>query len=288
MFYGVAAYLLWGIFPAFFPLLEPASPLEIIAHRIIWTAVFMSVVLSLRKKWPELRAIGIQQWVRLGIASAFIAANWLLYVAAVNSAHITDAALGYFINPLINVLLGVIFLHERLRPLQKVSVFIAAGAVLYLTIIGGQPPYIGLGLALSFGLYGLMKKQVTISAEASLTAETLVLSPLALLYLIVLERSGSGTFFNNGTSHIVLLISAGLVTAIPLLLFGMATKFLSLSTIGMLQYSTPTMQMAWALLITHEHLAKENWIGFIIIWISVAIYITDLLRSRTTKKSIPA
>ncbi|AZA11750.1 EamA family transporter RarD [Corynebacterium gerontici] len=277
MFFGISAYLLWGLFPAYFPLLEPASPVEIIAHRIIWTLVFMTALLTLTRRWGELRRASAHTWKRLTLAGLLIAINWLVYVIAVNSGHVADAALGYFINPLVSVLLGVVFLHERLRPLQTISVLIASAAVLLLTIVGGQPPVMGLLLAFSFGLYGLVKKGLTVSAQASVTAETLVTAPFALGYLLWLHLQGHSTFGTAGPGHAMLLISAGVVTAIPLLLFGAAARRIPLATIGMLQYITPTMQMLWAVLVMHEHLSHIRWIGFVVIWISVALYLFDLM-----------
>lgn len=285
MIYAVLAYLMWGGFAAFFPLLEPASPPEILAHRIVWTAAIMLVVIVVRGSIKELKAADRATWLLVAVASFFIAINWLTYVIAVNSGHVAEAALGYFINPLVNVLLGMIFLKERLRPLQKLSVGIAAVAVLLLTALGGQPPLLGLTLAFSFGIYGLIKKRVQLSAEASLAAETLVLFPIAAGYWLYLVVQGTSTFGHAGVGHASLLIASGLITAIPLLLFSQAAKLVPLSTIGMLQYMTPTMQMLWAVLIMHEQLAQIRWVGFIIIWISVAIFLTDIwLASRGRKQ----
>ncbi len=280
MIYGVLAYLLWGIFPAFFPLLLPAAPVEILAHRLVWTAVIMTLVVTWKKGWRELREASAVTWLYLAVAGVFIAANWLIYVIAVNTGHVADAALGYFINPLLSVVLGVVFLRERLRPLQLTAVVIAAVAVIQLTFLTGQPPIMALGMAVTFGVYGLLKKRVKVSATASLTAETLVLTPVALGYLIWLEFTGAGTFFTEGPVHAGLLISAGAVTALPLLLFGMGAKLLPLTTIGMLQYLTPTMQMLWALFVTQEHMPPARWVGFIIIWVAVALFLFDLLRQR--------
>ncbi|GGG70450.1 EamA family transporter RarD [Corynebacterium pelargi] len=276
MFFGIFAYLLWGLFPAYFPLLEPAAPLEIIAHRIIWTLVFMAGVLTFTRRWHELFRASPRTWLRLSASGLLIAVNWLVYVIAVNSGHVADAALGYFINPLVSVVLGVVFLHERLRRLQVFSVGIAAAAVLLLTIVGGQPPIMGLLLAFSFGLYGLVKKGVSVSPQASVTAETIVTAPFALGYVAWLEASGSNSFAAHGVDHALLLVSTGVVTAVPLLLFGAAAKRIPLATIGMLQYITPTMQMLWAVFIMHEHLSTVRWIGFVVIWVSVALYLIDL------------
>ncbi|ARU46447.1 EamA family transporter RarD [Corynebacterium silvaticum] len=289
MLYGFLAYLLWGLFPAYFPLLLPAAPVEIIAHRIIWTGVVMAIVITVTKKWRELRNASVSTWSRIALAAVLIAANWLIYVIAVNSQHVADAALGYFINPLVSVLLGVIFLAERLRKLQTLSVIVATIAVLLLSIVGGHVPVISLLLAASFGFYGLVKKGLSLSPAASLTAETLILMPVALAYVGYLEATGTGTFFSHGPQHSALLISAGLVTAVPLLLFGIAAQLIPLSTIGMLQYMTPTFQMLWAVFVVNEQLDTIRWVGFVIIWISVAIYLTDLAlwRRKVKKLSTP-
>ncbi|GAB2504110.1 EamA-like transporter family protein [Corynebacterium atrinae] len=278
MIYGLVAYLLWGLFPAFFPLLLPAGPVEILAHRIVWTAVIMTVVLTALKGWDALRRASRSTWLLLVLAGLLISVNWGIYVVAVNSDHVADAALGYFINPLVSVLLGVVFLGERLSRLQTVSVAIAAVGVIQLTFLSGQAPILALGLAFSFGFYGLVKKQVQVPPTASLTAESLVMAPLAIGYLVWLSAVGRSTFVGEGPSHTALLIISGVVTTVPLLLFGMASKRIPLATLGMIQYLTPTMQMLWALFVTHELLSTGRWIGFIIIWCAVAIYLIDLAR----------
>lgn len=285
MIYGVLAYLMWGLFPAYFPLLLPASPLEILAHRVVWTAVIMVIVLSFsRGGWRELREASRGTWIRMGTAGAVVSINWLIYVMAVNSTHVADAALGYFMNPLVSVVLGMLFLGERLRGLQLTSVGIATVAVLLLTFLAGHPPLIGLALAFSFGFYGLIKKQVAVSATASLTAETLIISPVALAYLGYLTYTGESTFLSEGASHSVLLISSGLVTALPLLFFGKGAKLLPLATIGMLQYMTPSIQMLWALFVNHEHVEPARWVGFVIIWTAVLVFLFDLYLQRRGEK----
>lgn len=279
MLFGVLAYLLWGVFPAFFPLLLPAGPLEILAHRIVWTALLMVVVLAVTRGWRELRAAGRAQWARMALAGVVVAGNWLIYVVAVNSGHVADAALGYFINPIVSVLLGVLFLNERLRPAQTAAVGIAAVGVVWLAVLSEQPPVMGVGLALTFGCYGLLKKKVTVSSAASLTAETLVLTPVAAVYLAVLAVGGQATFGNAGATNAALLAVSGVVTALPLLLFGAAAHRLPLATIGMLQFLTPTMQMLWALFVVDEQLSPARWTGFVIIWVAVAVFIADIART---------
>ena len=256
MLYAILAYLLWGAFPAFFPLLEPASPMEILAHRIIWTAVFLAGLITVTRKWSELRKADRTQWLLIASAAVLIAANWGVYILAVNSGHVNEAALGYFINPLVAVALGVVFYSERLSFLQKISIGLAAGAVV---------------LAFTFGFYGLMKKRVLLSPIASLTAETFVLLPVALGYVLL----APSTFSSHGPGHAALMVSTGIVTAVPLLLFGKAAKLVPLSAIGMVQYLTPSMQMLWAVFVVHEHISHARWVGFCIIWTAVVIYLVD-------------
>lgn len=289
MIQGFLAYLLWGLFPLYFPLLQPAGPVEILAHRFVWTFAFMAIALAVLRKWGELRRASRRTWAIVALASVFIAINWGVYVYTVNSGHVAEAALGYFINPLVSVLLGVIFLKERLTTLQKWSVGIAAVAVVVLTVGVGRPPFLGLILAFSFGFYGLLKKQVKLSATASLTAESLIMSPVAIGYLVYLSRQGESTFAAHGAGHALLLVSSGLATAAPLLLFGIGAKKVPLSTIGLMQYITPTMQMTIAIFIAGEHLEPARWIGYIIIWVAVAVFITDLLiRTRGRRRDARA
>lgn len=277
MIQAFLAYLLWGAFPLYFPLLQPAGPVEILAHRFVWTLVVMAVILLVMGKRRELRDASRRTWGIVAAAAFFIAVNWGVYVYAVNSGHIAEAALGYFINPLVSVLLGVIFLKERLSVLQKWSVGIAAIAVIVLTIGVGRPPIIALLLAFSFGFYGLMKKRVDLSATASLTAESAIMTPLAIAYLAFLGAQGTGTFTAHGPGHALLLVSAGFATAVPLLLFGIGAKRIPLSTIGLMQYITPMMQMSIAIFIAGEHLEPARWIGYVIIWVAVAVFVADIV-----------
>ena len=283
MLYTISAYLLWGLFPAFFPLLEPAGAVEILAHRIVWCAVFMVVVISFTRGWNELRQASVKTWGLLFAAGVLVAGNWGIYVLAVNSGHVADAALGYFINPLFSVLLALLVLRETLRPAQIASVGIAAIGVAWLTFLTGEPPVLAMGLVITFGFYGLIKKQVPVTPIASLTAETLVVLPFALAYLLWQGTNGTSAFVSEGPSHTLLLMSAGIVTAVPLLLYGAGAKQLPLSALGMLQYITPTIQMFWALFVAHEFLSWQRCVGFTRIWIAVAIYLVDLLRLRPVR-----
>ena len=278
MTYTALSYVLWGLFPAFFPLLLPAGPLEILAHRVVWTAVFMVILLLLTGRWRELVQADWREWLRLSAAGVLITANWGIYVVAINSNHVADAALAYFINPILSVVLGMIVFGERLRRPQMIAVIIATVGVLQLTFMSGQAPIHALAMAFTFGFYGLLKKKVSVSATASVAAETLVMTPFALIYLFWLQSTGDATFGTVSTSHTALMMLAGVVTAAPLLLYGTGAKRLPLTTIGMLQYITPTMQMLWALFVTQEQFSIARWIGFIIIWIAVAVYLGDLIR----------
>ncbi len=244
----------------------------------------MSLLLYFTRSWTELRKAGKNQWLRMTACGLLITANWGLFVFTVNSGHVAEAALGYFINPLFSVALGMIFLRERLPGTQITAVLVALVGVGYLTFLIGQPPFIGLGLALTFGFYGLIKKGVRVSTTGSLAAETLVITPFAIAFIAYLEISGQGTFFNNGPSHMMLLIISGLVTALPLLAFGQATKLIPLSTIGMMQFINPTMQMLWAVFVVHETMDSARWIGYIIIWFAVLIYIGSIAVQQVGKQ----
>ena len=289
MIYTLAAYFMWSVFPGFFPLLLPAGPVEILAHRIIWTAVFMLIIVWLSSGLKELRGLSLKSWGWLAAASIAISVNWGTYVLAVNSNHVADAALGYFINPLVSVALAVIFLKERLRRNQLIAVAVAAVAVIWLAFMTGQVPLLALSLAFSFGIYGLIKKQVNVSAAASVAAEAVVMSPLALVYIIVIESQGTGTFFAQGPGHAALLMAAGIVTGLPLLCFSAGAKLLPLATVGMLQYITPIMQLLWAVYITKESFSAERWMGFAILAVAVIIYVADLLMAhrREVRRRLP-
>lgn len=276
MIWGWLAYGMWGMFPAFFPLLKPAQPLEILSHRFLWTFVFMGIVLALIRSLKKLKTLTAKEWLLVTVAAVVISVNWGVYVYAVNNDHVADAALGYFINPLVSVMLGVVVLKESLRRLQIVSVGLAVVAVLIMTLMLGNPPWISLLLAFSFGIYGLVKKQVTLSPQISLMAETMVLAPVGLAYVIWLQTQGSNTFVQDGPSHAVLLMLAGVVTALPLLCLARAAHEMTLTSLGMIQYITPMLQIVWAVFVTHEFIETGRWVGFFIIWVALAIFVFDL------------
>jgi len=277
---GVTAYLLWGVFPAFFHLLASTSPVEVLAHRVLWTLVLMAVILAVVRGWGALRELSLRGWAMVTAAAVLIAVNWGLFIYATAVGHIVEVALGYYIGPLVSVCLGVVVLRERLRPLQWTAVGIAAVAVLVIAVGDGRIPWIGLGLAVSFSLYGLIKKTVPLPATASLTAEGVVLAPLAVVYIVLLQLAGSGSFIGQGAWHTALLVATGPVTAVPLLLFGAAARRIPLTTLGTLQYLAPTLQFLLGVVVYGEVMPAARWIGFGLVWVALVIFTVDLLRSR--------
>src|SRR3954467_6552684 len=243
---GITAYALWGLFPLYFPLLEPAGGLEIVAHRVLWSLVFVGVLLTVVRRWPLVRAAFGDRRTLLVLAGAavLIAVNWLVFVYRVNSGHVVETSLGYFINPLVSVLLGVVVFAERLRPLQWTAVGIAAVAVGVLTVDYGRPPWIALALAASFGLYGVMKKLVRVEAAPGLFVETAMVALPGVVVIAVLQANGEGTATSGGAGHFLLLMSSGVAPATPLLLSPAPPRRIPLSTVGLLQYLTPLMQLA--------------------------------------------
>lgn len=281
--YGLLAYGIWGLFPLYFAALRPAGAWEILSHRILWTVLLCAVVLVLRRDLRWLRLLRDRPKLALGVTAAalLIAGNWVIYVAAVLGGHTTEAALGYFLNPLVTVALGVLVLRERLRPLQWAAVAIGALAAVYLSVAAGSVPLIAVSLACTFGGYGLVKKKIGVSLEAlhSLTAETLVLTPIAVVLLGVLTLRGDTTFTTDGSWHTVLLVLAGVLTATPLLFFAAAARRLPLVTIGLLQFLTPVLQLLCGVLLLHEHMSAQRWVGFGIVWVALAVLTLDSLRS---------
>lgn len=275
---GVGAYLWWGLCPGYFPLLAPAGSVEVLAHRIVWSVVFLLVVLTVARRLGDLVRLSARTWLYLAAASALISLNWGTYIYAVMNDHVVDAALGYFINPLVSVALGVLVLGERVGGLQRIALAVAAVAVVVLTVEVGQPPYIALVLAASFGIYGLVKKVVDADPRVGVAVETLLALPLAGGFLIALHLLGEGSFGNRGAGHTVLLLAAGPVTAIPLLLFAAAAQRLPLVVLGLLFYLNPALQMAWGVLVNHESMPLGRWIGFALIWVALAVMAVDALR----------
>lgn len=277
---GVAAYGIWGMFPLYWPLLEPAGALELLGHRVVWSAVVMGVlVLGLRRASHIRAALRSRRTTGLMLlASVVIAVNWGLYIWGVNNGHVIETSLGYFINPLFTVLLGVLVLGERLRPVQWAALSLAGVAVLVLTVDYGRPPWIALALAASFGSYGLIKKTARVSAVDGLTVETFVLFPLALGFLLWLHSAERAAFGQHGTGHVALLVGAGIVTAVPLLCFAGAASRIPLTTLGLLQYLTPSIQFVLGLVVFHEPMPATRLFGFVLIWLALALFTADFLR----------
>ena len=288
LLFGISAYSLWGAFPLYWPLLEPANPLEIVSHRAVWTLVFCFIVLAatkaLKSTLVTLKRPTVA--VKLFLSSLLISINWLVYIWATNNEHVVEASLGYYINPLIIISFGVIFLKEKMRPLQWAAVSIATIGVLVLTFDYGRLPWIALALALSWGSYGLIKKQLGLGALEGLAIETFISSFFYLAYLIYIGNQGTGQFGQNW-GLTLLLISAGAVTAIPLLLFNGSTNRLPFTTIGLLQYITPTLQFSIGVWVLNEDMPTARWIGFLIIWAALVTLAIDLIRSsRTVNNSV--
>ncbi len=277
---GVGAYVWWGLCPGFFPLLLPAGSLEVLAHRYIWTAVFLVIVLIAARRLGDLRRLSGHTWLLLAGASVLIGINWGTYIFAVSHAHVVDAAMGYFINPLISVALGVIILRERIRRLQLAALTIAVAAVAVLTAQVGGLPVIALALATSFGVYGLVKKVVRADPPVSVAVESLLALPIAGGYVVALQMTGNAHFIGLGAGHSALMVLAGPVTAIPLLLFAAAAQRLPLITLGLLQYLNPGLQMAWGVLVGHEPMPTARWVGFALIWAALVVLTLDGLKRR--------
>ena len=288
--YGAGAYAIWGVFPLYFHLLAPSGAWEILAHRILWTLLFCGAVLAVRRDFAWVRSVfgNPRMLGAVTLAGLLIAINWIIYVAAVVAHNVTEASLGYFLNPIVTVAIGVVVLRERLRSLQWLAVAIGLAAGVYLTIDFGRPPWIALSLAFSFALYGLMKKRLgtSLSAFQSLTSETAVLAPIAVVVLVWLGTSGETTFTVDSPSHPLLLASAGVVTAAPLLLFAAAARRVPLVTIGLLQFITPVLQLIVAVLLLGETMEPSRWIGFGIVWIALLVLTFDSIRSVRTRRRL--
>ncbi|HEX3932987.1 MAG TPA: EamA family transporter RarD [Nocardioides sp.] len=279
---GVTAYLLWGLFPLYWPLLEPAGALEILAHRIFWSLVAMGILVLALRRTSTLRAIATDRRVAslLALAAVLVTVNWATYIWAVNNGHVVESSLGYFINPLVTVLMGVFILGEQLRSWQWVAMGVAGLAVVALTLDYGRLPWVALVLACSFGSYGLCKKKANAPAIESLTFETLVIGPVALAYLVWLTARGQSTFTSHGPGHLLLFLSTGLITAVPLVCFGGAAIRVPMTTLGLLQYLAPILQFALGIIYFHEDMPIGRWLGFGLVWVALAIFTVDSLRHR--------
>ena len=284
---GVAAYLLWGLFPLYWPLLEPAGPIEILAHRILWSVALLVVLLALTQGFRWVRELDRRRAWLLALAAALITLNWGAFIYGVNHGHVVETSLGYFINPLVTVALAVTVVGERLRSAQWAAVAIASLAVVVLTAAYGRPPWIALILAFSFAFYGLVKKQVGIGGTQSLAVETAFLLGPALACVLVLSATGRGTFGSEGAGHALLMVGGGIATAIPLMLFGAAAVRIPLTTIGLLQYLAPIMHFAIGVGINGEEMPWSRWAGFTLVWVAVVAFTYDSLQARR-RVTVPA
>ncbi|WP_431258766.1 EamA family transporter RarD [Roseateles chitinivorans] len=283
MLYAALAYIAWGLFPLYFKRLSDVSAFEVIAHRTLWSMVFVAILLTALRRWAWLGPV-LRSPKLLGtcaVSAMLLSTNWLVYVWAVQHGHVVEASLGYFINPLVNVMLGFVFLRERLRPVQWLAIALAAAGVIWLTVTAGRLPWIALVLALSFGIYGLMRKTAHLGALEGLSLETLILSPFAAVALFWWTSQGTSAFATGDAVHIGWLLLAGPLTAVPLLLFAAGARRITLTTLGLVQYLSPTIQFLLGVWLYHEPLAGARLVGFVLIWSALAVYSAESLwRSR--------
>jgi chloramphenicol-sensitive protein RarD len=285
-----AAFVVWGLFPLYWPLFEPAGAEEILAHRVLWSLVAMAVLLAVTKRSAAFRRIWATRRLRtlMIAASLLIGVNWFTYIWGVNNGHVVETSLGYYINPLVTVMLGVLVLAERLRRLQWAALGIGLVAVLVLSVQLGRPPYIALILAASFGTYGLVKKTAGVGPTEGVTFEALVLAPLAVGYLVAATAHGTAESWSHGIWHVALLSTMGVVTAVPLLLFAGATNRISLTSIGLLQYVTPTLQFILGVTVFHEAMPTGRWVGFALVWVALLVLTVDSLAAARRRSVLSA
>jgi len=274
IWYGIGAYVTWGLFPIYWKWLHHVPAVQLISHRVLWSFLLLFVFILVSRQWNVFRTAALKLRVQriYLVAAVLIGINWLVYIWAVNAGFIVEASLGYYINPLLNVLMGVVFLRERLRPLQWIPLGLAAVGVLYLTFAYGSLPWIALTLAFSFGAYGLVKKTAPLGSLYGLTLETGLLFLPALLYLVYSEMTGQGAFLHTGATSDVLLMGAGLMTTIPLLMFASAARRIPLSLVGILQYIAPTLQFLLGVLVYGEPFTHTQFIGFSIVWVALILF----------------
>lgn len=273
----MGAFVIWGLFPLYLKPMAEVPALQIMAHRVVWCCLLVFAWLALRGELGAVRAALADpaSRQRLAASAALISVNWLIYVWAVNNGHTVEASLGYFINPLLNIVLGVALLHERLNRAQWLAVGLAALGVLYLAVATAHPPWIALALAASFGTYGLIRKVVKVESVPGLATETLLLAPFAVAFLAWCEARGTGAIGHSSAGILALLIGSGLVTALPLALFAYGARLIPYSTIGIVQYIGPTLQFLIAVFVFHEAFTAERAVGFVAIWAALAIYAVD-------------
>lgn len=285
--YAVLSYLAWGLLPLYWRLFEDMPAWEVLAHRVVWAFVFVAVLVASSKRWKQLRKVisGRRTALAVVLCSLFISANWLIYIWAVNSDHVVETSLGYYMNPLISILMAVIFLKERLSIGQWLAIALAAAGVVVMAVELGSLPWVSLALAGSFALYGLAKKAVNLDALLGLTWETMIVLPLALIYLIFLQAHGTGTFTELPVLKMLFLLLAGPATALPLFWFGKATRLLPLSLVGFIQYISPTTSLLLAIFVFREPFESSQFISFSFIWLALIVYsAASLLSSRAANR----
>jgi chloramphenicol-sensitive protein RarD len=286
--YALGAYTIWGIFPIYWKALHQVSAIELIGHRIIWSFLTLLSVLTFSGQigvfWNYLSHSQTRRYYLL--AALLISVNWLVYVWGVNTGHIVETSLGYFINPLLSVFLGVVVLRERLRPLQWLPILLAAAGVLYLTLVYGRVPWIALTLAFTFALYGLVKKLAPLNSLHGLSLETAILFLPALAYLLYEEIQGRATFLHTDTRTTLLLLAAGLVTTVPLLMFASAARRIPLSAIGLMQYIAPSLQFLIGVLIYHEPFNRHHLLGFSLVWMALAIFAAEMIAQERRRRPV--
>lgn len=286
---ALGAYFLWGVVPIFWPLLNRSGAVEILAHRIVWSAVMGAVLVAIfaRQRWRR-QIRGRNTPIRLTIASIVIAVNWGVYIWAVNNGQVTEAALGYYINPLLAILAGVFLFSEKLAPMQWVAIALASLAVGIITVEYGQPPWVAIVLAVSFTVYGVVKKRVTVEPMVSMTAESVLMTLPALGFLLWLGVRGVGTFGQLGVGYDLLLAASGVVTAVPLLLFATAAQRIPLSLLGLTQYIAPTLQFLLGVFYFRESMSTGRWAGFALVWVALMIITAHALISARRARRVPA
>ena len=283
--FAVTAYFIWGIFPLYWKMLDKVSAIEILAHRIVWSFLFLSLVVSASRNQNFFQYLKNKRaMLLLSTSAVLIAANWGIYIYAVNNHQIVEASLGYYINPIVNITLGVIFLKESLNRMQVWALFFAVAGLVFLTVEIGKLPVVSLLLAVTFGLYGLVRKKANLQSMPGLLIETMVLAPVAIIYLWMGHNSGSGAFLHQGILTSVLLILAGPVTAVPLFLFGIAATRIPLSTMGFIQYFSPTIQLLIGVLVFKEEFTQANLISFSLVWMGLALYSYSLVKQFRNRK----
>ena len=278
------AFLCWGLFPLYFHALNEVPPTQILVHRVVWSLLFLAIVLTIRRQWAWVRPLTREPRIiaSFAISALLLSGNWLLYIWAVNNGHVIESSLGYFINPLVNVMLGYVVLKERMRAGQWAAIALAAAGVAWLAWDAGRMPWIALVLAASFGLYGLMRKTAKLGALEGLSFETMLLFPFALGYVVWLSMNGQNAFINTASDTTRwLLVAAGPITAIPLLLFAAGARKIPLSVLGLLQYIGPTIQFALGIFLFHEAFTSGKLVGFLMIWSALALYAAEGLWKRS-------